>query len=160
MKHKDTLFKEKACGIYMCIAALISFFTLSPWYEIVKYSNGEDSISCTPIEYLDMANANKAYQIVLWVFYAILAINFISGSLLILLSNCKKKALIAPLIIFFLYIVLALLSLGYFLEVNGLNVPSVILSVVGMGVVGVYFVNSLTDFITSKMEKRAIKEIK
>ncbi len=160
MKNLDLFAKEKICGAYMCLAALISFLTLSPWYEIVKYDEADASRSYTPFEFLRLHDVNRAYQIVLMVFYVLLFTNFLCGVLMLFMGRIKKNTLITPAINFFLYIVLTYLSLCYFSKANGLNAPAVILSLVGIALVGYYFVNSLSNFIVYRMEKQAKKRIK
>ncbi len=144
----------------MFLAALISFFTLSPWYHIVRYTIDKETVNCTPIEYFSYANPVAAYKNMLIVFYALVFVLAISGLILFLLSYFKKSSAIISFINIFVFIATTYLALGYFFDCDGLNVPCIIFSIIGVILTGIYFVYALCDFIVRRMEAKAKKKIK
>ncbi len=159
MKKLDLYTKGKICGIYLIISSLISFLTFAPWFKVVRYTLDNVLYEYTPIEYFSLETANKAYVNVLIIFYVLLLISALSGVAIFLLSHFEKSSLIIPLINVFVSIAIVYLALGYFFECNGLNVPSIILYIIGVVVCGFYFVEALCKFIVKRMEAKAKKKI-
>lgn len=156
MKKEDKLYKNSIyLGIYFILSSLVSFFLLFPWANI--YNDGDKTYNAFQAPEM---NNNPSLGAALIVFYSFLGLFVLLGVVHLLLGIFKKSSFVLGILEFLGSILTAWLGLFYFFNCSGRNVFVVIIFLLGAILSGIYFVSSLTHFLSRKMEKKAQKKIK